>query len=120
MTGRKRIKMEKYYKVTLEIEAPNKEYIERMLDGMPHADRIYDESIRGEEDRELVCRIRYEEDFCGRGEYFVFETKWSDEDGWGLDTAFPIREGRIHYTALTKIRELQSLGVRFYFGSTDD
>lgn len=70
----------------------------------------------------LQCRIRYEEDWNGQGEYFIFENKWTNEDHWGLDTAFKLRDSEtekgalIHYTALTKIRELQNLGIEFYFG----
>jgi len=69
----------------------------------------------------LQCRIRYEEDWNGQGEYFIFENKWTNEDHWGLDTAFKLRDSEtekgalIHYTALTKIRELQALGIEFYF-----
>ena len=71
----------------------------------------------------LECRIRYDENWRGQGEYFVFENKWTNEgdDAWGLDTAFKLRpngnkEGElVHYTALTKIRELQRLGIPFYF-----
>ena len=60
-------------------------------------------------------RIRYVEDWHGDGEHFVFEGKWSDEDEWGLDSAFklfPFRDGEepnmINYMAQTKIRELSS------------
>lgn len=30
--------------------------------------------------KELVCRIRYVEDWNGRGEHFLFENKWTDEE----------------------------------------
>ena len=71
---------------------------------------------------QLECRIRYVENWNGQGEYFVFENKWTDEDEWGLDTAFKLLdygEGKgnvISYQALTKIRELQKLGIPFRFG----
>lgn len=79
--------------------------------------------------RKLQCRIRYEENWNERGEYFIFENKWTDEDSWGLDSAFPLLDYRgedgtvleqdkgavLHYTALTKIRELQNMGIEFYF-----
>lgn len=78
----------------------------------------------------LECRIHYEEDWEGRGEYYVFETKWSDEKEWGLDTAFKLldyrgEDGTVHeqdkgavisYQALTKIRELMRMGCKIRFG----
>lgn len=63
----------------------------------------------------LVGRIRYEENWNGQGEYFIFENKWTDEEDWGLEMAVPCVDDRIHYTALTKIREWQNLGIEFYF-----
>lgn len=66
--------------------------------------------------QKLQGRIHYEEDWNGHGEHFVFETKWPDEKEWGLDTAFPIVNDNIHYTALTKVREWQKLGIEFWFG----
>ena len=78
---------------------------------------------------QLECRIRYEKDWNGRGEYFIFENKWTDEEEWSLDTAFKLLDYRgedgtvleqdkaavINYQALTKIRELQKFGIPFYF-----
>lgn len=121
-------KEQKHFTVTLEITAPSKRAVERMLEGMPHAERIWDDEIVDEDDRRFECRIRYDENYCGEGEHFVFENKWTDEEEWGLDSAFPLvnfengkiarGEGElIHYTALTKIRELMHLGVHFYFSS---
>ena len=65
----------------------------------------------------LVCRIRYEENWNGRGEHFIFENKWTNEgdDEWGLDTAYKLIDDRISYQALTKIRQLIDLGIEFYF-----
>ena len=73
----------------------------------------------------LEGRIRYEENYRNEGEYFLFETKWSDEEEWGLDTAFKLwpddvyggkgEFNMLHYTALTKIREWQKLNIKFYF-----
>ena len=115
----------KYFTVTLNIKAPNKEAVEKMLDGMPHADRIYEDKIVDDDAPRFECRIRYVENWNGKGEHFVFENHWTDEE-WGLDCAFPLvrvedgdviyGEGEmLHYTALTKIRELQQLNVPFYF-----
>lgn len=70
----------------------------------------------------LEVRIRYVEDWDGQGEYFVFENKWTNEDEWGLDTAFKLldyngKKGEVvSYQALTKIRELMKLGIPFRFG----
>lgn len=72
--------------------------------------------------KNLQGRIRYEENWNGHGEHFVFETKWSDEKEWGLDTAFALLDYQgekgavVSYTAVTKIREWMKLGVQFYFG----
>ena len=70
----------------------------------------------------LEGRIRYEENYRGQGEHFIFELKWSDEEEWGLDTAFKLHDAEyegvkeegvlVHYTALTKIREWMKTGVR--------
>lgn len=117
---------DKYFTVTLSIKAPNKAYVENMLDRMPHADRIFDDDIVDDDEPRLECRIRYAENWNGQGEHFVFENKWTNEEEWGLDSAFPLvtvedgdvirGEGElIHYTALTKVRELMKLGVHFYF-----
>ena len=61
--------------------------------------------------RVFQARMRYDENWHGQGEHYVFENKWSDEDEWGLDTAFPLVDDRIHYTALTKIRDLPKLAA---------
>lgn len=69
----------------------------------------------------LQCRIRYEENWNGQGEHFIFENKWTDDEQWGLDVAFKLIDSEtekgalLHYTALTKIRELKNLGIDFYF-----
>ena len=70
----------------------------------------------------LQGRIRYEENWNGRGEYFVYETKWSNEKEWGLDTAFNLLDygeekgAVVRYEAVTKIREWMRQGVEVHFG----
>lgn len=70
----------------------------------------------------LIVRIRYDKNWNDKGEHFVFENRTPDEDEWGLDSAFPlcdVEDGEIvrgkgdliHYTALTKIRELMKWGT---------
>lgn len=119
---------EKYFTVKLEIKAPNADFIDRMLDRMPGADRIYDSEIIDPDKAHLECRIRYDENWNGHGEHFVFENKWTNEESWGLDSAIPLisyEDGKrivgkgdlLHYTALTKIRELMELDVPFYFSN---
>lgn len=67
-------------------------------------------------------RIYYDEDWCGRGEHFVFEGKWSNKENWGLDSAFKLIDFNgekgvlVNYQALTKIRELIDLKIPFHFG----
>ena len=120
------------YEVTLEIEAPNREAVDKLLD------RMYDHltekeymmvgdpsSIKDLDERHFEERIRYVEDWHGEGEHYVFEGKHSDEEDWGLDTAFKLfdldykghhEDGvLISYQALTKIRELRKMGVPFHF-----
>lgn len=75
-------------------------------------------------EREMVGRIRYDENWHGEGEHYVFEFKFEDEDDncWSMESAFPLvsfKDGEmicgsgdfIHYTALTKIREWQKQGI---------
>ena len=119
---------EKYFTVTLEIKAPNADFVDRMIDRMPMAERIYDCKIVDPDEPHLECRIRYDEDWHGLGEYYVFENKWTNEESWGTDCACPLisyengeriigKGDYLHYTALTKIRDLINLGIRFYFSS---
>ena len=117
----------KGFEVKLTIEAESEEQIEKWIDRMPHADRIYDCEIVDPDKPHYMERIRYDENWSGEGEHFVFEGRWSNEKEWGLDSAFPIvnksdlkddnekEKYLIHYTALTKIRELKNLGIDFYF-----
>ena len=82
-----------------------------------------------EKEPKYEARIRYVEDWYGQGEHFVFEGKWTNEEEWGLDTAFKLLDYRdenwnvhekdkaavLSYQALTKIRELQKMKIPFYF-----
>lgn len=118
----------KVFKVQLEIEAQNEDTVYRMIDQMPHADRILSDSVKDEDERFYQVRIRYTDSYrlySDRDpvEAYVFEGKWSDEDEnkWSLDTAFQLLdyEGEkgilLNYQALTKIRELQKMQIPFYF-----
>ena len=65
----------------------------------------------------VQLRIRYDENWNGKGEFYVFECRRSNEDEWGLDTAFKLMDKDdikgilINYQALTKIRECMKNGV---------
>ena len=63
-------------------------------------------------------RIYYEENWNGEGEFFIFEVKRADEPEteWGLQTAYPLKNDMIHYTALTTIRHWIDTEVDFHFG----
>ena len=64
----------------------------------------------------MQYRIKYYENWNGMGEFYVFEGKRTNEKEWSFDIAFKLDEDdRINYQALTKIRELKSLGIDFYF-----
>ena len=105
----------KYFNVEMEVCASNKDEVEKMIDGMPNAEQIYECNIIDPDEPKLECRIRYEEDWNGNGEYYIFENKWTNEEEWGLDTAFCLIDNRLNYEALTKIRELMRMDIHFYF-----
>lgn len=70
-------------------------------------------------DRKMLGRITYDPDWHGEGEHYVFEWKFEDEgpEGWRFECAaglhnFGEYKDMIHYTALTKIREWNRLGIR--------
>ena len=68
---------------------------------------------------DLEGRIRYVEDWNGRGEHYLFELKHKKEEPseWGLDTAFKIIDGNlVSFQALTTIREWKHLDIPFRFG----
>lgn len=116
---------DKYFEVKMEIHAPNKETVDRWIDGMPHAEEIYDCEITDPDEPHLEGRVRYVKDWKGNGEHYVFENKWSNEDEWGLEAAFKLRDSGeekgvlLRYEALTQIREWMRLGIPFYFTKTD-
>ena len=41
-------------------------------------------------DKKMIGRIRYEENWHGEGEHFVFEWRWEDEDEWNFESAAPL------------------------------
>ena len=114
------------FTVKIELEAKNRAQIEDCLDKIGESLVIYDAEITGEDDKHYEERIRYDENWHNEGEHFEFEGKWSDEDEWGLDSAFKLfdydKDGihetgsLINYKALTKIRELKRMGIDFRFG----
>ena len=63
----------------------------------------------------LQGRIRYDKNYMGRGEHYMFEVKHENEEEWGLDKAFPLKDDMVHYTALTEIRQWQYLEIEFWF-----
>lgn len=74
----------------------------------------------------LEGRIRFDSDWNGHGEHFVFEIKQSSEKEWGLASAFRLldfddgdyheEKTLVNYQAITTIREWMRLGVQFHFG----
>ena len=123
----------KIYQVELNIKAQSQQELDDLLDKMyaPLTSKEYEKigdpvSVKDLDERHYEERIRYEENWHGEGEHYIFEGKWSDEDSWGLDTAFKLFDidykgyhGKgelINYQALTKIRELLKMRIPFYFG----
>lgn len=111
----------KMFTVKMEIEAPDKDTLDSWIDCLPHAENIFECDIECEDDNKLECRIRYDENYMNNGEHYVFENKWTNEEEWGLDTAFKLydHDGKkgdlINYQALTKIRDLRKMGISYYF-----
>lgn len=68
----------------------------------------------------LQGRIRYEENFMGDGEAFIFEIKWTNEKEWGLETAYRCIDDRISWEALAHVRKWMNLGIEFWFAKGDD
>ena len=64
------------------------------------------------EDKPLA-RIRYVE--RDGTESYICEFRMSEEDDWSFDSSWELREDMIHYTALTKVRELMKQGYRISF-----
>ena len=67
--------------------------------------------------KKMVGRIRYDENWHDEGEHYVFEWRFEDEDSWRFECAaklynFGEYKDMLHYTALTKIREWNKLGIR--------
>lgn len=67
--------------------------------------------------KKMVGRISYVEDWHGEGEHYVFEWAFDGEDDWNFECAAPLHsfgefKDMIHYTALTKIREWNKIGIR--------
>lgn len=71
--------------------------------------------VKGKPDERLQGRIRYVENFMDEGEFYVFEIKWTNEDSWGMETAYRLIDDRLSYEALTHIRKWQDLGIEFWF-----
>lgn len=111
----------KYYTVKMEIEAPSKEVLDGWIERMPHSENIFDCEIEDPDEPKFQARIRYDADWNGRGEHYVFENKWSDEEEWGLETAYKLldcddQKGElVNYRALAQIRQWMRLGIGFYF-----
>lgn len=114
---------EKFFTVKLELTARDATQVNGWLEQIPEAmgEAIYHENIIDHDEKHFEARIRYDENWCERGEHFIIENRWSDSETWGLDTAFPLIDYKdekgvlLHYTALTKIRELMELGIPFRF-----
>lgn len=107
---------DKFFKVVMEIKADDEEALEQWLDRIPNGEMIWDCQVVDEDEPHLEARIRYVEDWNGDGEHYLFENRWTNENEWGLESAFPLKDDMIYYTALTKIREWKNLGIPFYFG----
>lgn len=62
----------------------------------------------------LEGRVRYEENWRGEREYFIFEIKWTNEKEWGLETAYPCVDDKVHWSVIAHFRKWQDLGISYY------
>ena len=73
-------------------------------------------------ERKMVGRISYVKNWHDEGEHYVFEWRYEDEDEWNFECAAPLCEWKdnelktgsgdfIHYSALTKIRDWNHIGI---------
>jgi len=113
---------DKFFTVTMEVSAPDKETVDKWLDRMPDAfyDAAFDIDVKDNDEPHLEARIRYVEDWNGKGEYYLLENRWSDEE-WGLEMACPLFDYKeekgclVSYRALTTIRQWKKLNIPFHF-----
>lgn len=103
------------FNVSMQIIAPNEETVHNWLSATPGSRHMYDVNVQDDDAPRFITRIRYDEDYDGRGEAYVFECKWTHDNEWSLDCAYYLRDDMISYEALTKIRELKRNGVEFTF-----
>ena len=59
------------------------------------------------------CRVRYEKK--DDKEWYIFENRQNEEEEFGLDMAFELRDDMVSYQALTKVRELLRRGYDIRF-----
>lgn len=69
-----------------------------------------------EQERPLA-RIRYEQ--SGDNEYYIMESRPADEDEWTFCSSWLLTDDKVHYTALTQIREFMRYGYNVFFGDRD-
>ena len=63
----------------------------------------------------LEGRVRYEENYMGQGEYFIFEIKWTYETSWGMETAYRCENDKVNWQVIAHFRKWQELGIDYYF-----
>lgn len=112
------------FNVTISVEAPNKEAVEKWLERVPCPKGVdfWNYKVKAEED-ERVCRIRYDDGEESGKEQYVLEMYNGDTGNWGLMLAVPFvtsaehpKAGKefVHYTILTEAMKCIDLGYRVY------
>lgn len=63
----------------------------------------------------LEGRVRYEENWRGEGEYFIFEIKWTNENEWGLESAYPCVDDKVHWSVIHHFKKWKHLDIDYHF-----
>lgn len=77
-------------------------------------------------EKKMIGRIRYEENWMGEGEHFIYEWRWEDEDEWQFEASAPLcswengnlvtgKGDFLNYSALTHIRKWTNLGFKHIY-----
>ena len=61
----------------------------------------------------LIGRIRYAKNCMDFEECYIYEYKSENETEWTFESAYPIVDGTVHFSAITHIQKWQRMGINF-------